>query len=217
MIFDLHEIAEDAAERAGVELRTGYDFKTFRRSVALLLREWSNRGFNLYSIEEATVPLLQGVTEYALPTDLIDITDAVIRTNAATVQQMDITMGRISIPQYYNTPAKLQQGRPSQFYVKRGTTSSVVVWTAPDQAYTMVYWYLKMLAEPTSGAGIPAVPDRWIPAFIAGIAYQLAVKRNTDRLQQCTVDYATQLQLAQDEDRDRANLRVAPRSYRVGR
>lgn len=216
-VFDLHEIAEDAAERAGVELRTGYDFKTFRRSVALLLREWSNRGFNLYSIEEATVPLLQGVTEYDLPTDLIDITDAVIRTNAATVQQMDITMGRISIPQYYNTPSKLQQGRPSQFYVKRGVTSSVVVWTAPDQAYTMVYWYLKMLAEPTSGAGIPAVPDRWIPAFIAGIAYQLAVKRNTDRLQQCTVDYATQLQLAQDEDRDRANLRVAPRAYRVGR
>lgn len=217
MIFDLHEIAEDAAERAGVELRTGYDFKTFRRSVALLLREWSNRGFNLYSIEEGTIPLLQGVVEYALPADLIDITDAVIRTNPATVQQMDITMGRITIPQYYNTPSKLQQGRPSQFYTKRGPASSVVVWTAPDQAYTMVYWYLKMLAEPTSGAGIPAVPDRWIPAFIAGIAYQLAVKRNTDRLQQCTVDYATQLQLAQDEDRDRANLRVAPRAYRVGR
>ncbi len=76
---------------------------------------------------------------------------------------------------------------------------------------------LTLVTEPTSGAGIPAVPDRWIPAFIAGIAYQLAVKRNTDRLQQCTVDYATQLQLAQDEDRDRANLRVAPRSYRVGR
>jgi hypothetical protein len=217
MLFDLHEIAEDAAERAGVELRTGYDFKTFRRSVALLLREWSNRGFNLYSIEEATIPLLPNVVEYALPTDLIDITDAVIRTNAATVQQMDITMGRISIPQYYNTPSKLQPGRPSQFYTKRGTSPSVVVWGAPDQAYTMVYWYLKMLAEPTSGAGVPAVPDRWMPAFVAGIAYQLATKRGTDRIMQCSTDYATQLQLAQDEDRDRANLRVAPFQSRVSR
>lgn len=220
MLFDLHEIAEDAAERAGVELRTGYDFKTFRRSVALLLREWSNRGFNLYSIEEGVIvldPMAANPTEYTLPADIIDITDAVIRTSPGTTQQMDVSMARVSIPQYYNTPSKLQTGRPSQFYVKRGVSPSVVVWTAPDQVYEMVYWYMKMLAEPTSGAGVPAVPDRWVPAFVAGIAYQLAVKRGTNRLGQCEKDYLTQLQLAQDEDRDRANLRVAPYTYRVSR
>lgn len=220
MIFDLHECLDDAAERAGVELRTGYDFKTARRSVALLLREWSNRGFNLYSIAEGAItldPAALTPTEYLLPADIIDITDAVIRTGAGTAQQLDISMARVSIPQYYNTPSKLQQGRPSQFYVKRGVAPSVIVWTAPDQEYEMVYWYLKMLTEPAQGGEVPALPDRWTPAFIAGVAYQLAMKRNTDRLMKCEQEYNKQLELAQDEDRDRANLRIAPYSYRVSR
>jgi hypothetical protein len=220
MLFDLHEIMEDAAERAGVSLSTGYDYKTARRSIALLQREWSNRGFNLYSIEEATItldPMAVDPVEYALPSNMIDITDAVIRTNEGTVQQMDISMARVSIPQYYNTPSKLQTGRPSQFYVKRGVSPSVIVWTAPDQEYQMVYWYLKMLTEPVNGGETPALPDRWVPAFIAGLAYQLAMKRGTDRLIKCEQEYNLQLQLAQDEDRDRANLRIMPWSYRMGR
>lgn len=220
MLFDIHEIFEDAAERAGVELRTGYDFKTARRSIALLLREWSNEGYNLYSIAEGAIlldPLAVNPTEYALPTNTIDVTDAVIRTSAGTVQQMDVTMGRVSLPEYFNTPSKLQQGRPSQFYVKRGATASIVVWPKPDREYTLVYSYLRTMDEPSSGSGVPALPDRWIPALVAGLSYQLAFKRGTDRVDRCQAEYTRQLRLAQDEDRDRANLRVYPAATRVGR
>src|SRR4249920_969339 len=119
MIFDIHEIFEDAAERAGVELRTGYDFKTMRRSLALLLREWANRGYNLYSIDEGELELVKGKAEYELPHDTIDVTDCAIRTDSGTLQQFDQTMGRIAVTDYHATPNKLQEGLPTQFYVKR--------------------------------------------------------------------------------------------------
>ena len=212
MIFDIHEIFEDAAERAGIELRTGYDFKTARRSLALLLREWANRGYNLYSIDEGEIELVKGVAEYELPRNTIDVTDAAIRTDTGTLQQFDQTMGRITLVDYYNTPSKLQEGMPTQFYVKRTACPMLVVWQTPNKPYLLVYWRMKMMNEPESGVQQVGVPDRWTPAIIAGLALQIAMKRPAvaDRVPGLAQEYDKQLQLAQDEDRDRSAFFVTP-------
>lgn len=212
MIFDIHEIFEEAAEMAGTELRTGYDFKSARRSLALLLREWATRGYNLYSIAEGTINLVQGQTDYLLPANTIDVTDCAIRENPGTAQQFDISLARITLTEYFDTPNKLTEARPSQFIVRRTTTPTLVVWAAPDQAYTLYYSRLVMAAEPSTGSELPALPDRWIPAMTAGLALRIAMKRPAlaDRVQGLAGEYEKMLMLAQDEDRDRAPLRIAP-------
>jgi hypothetical protein len=114
------EIAEEAFERAGRELRSGYDLRTARRSMNLLTIEWSNRGVNMWTMEQGTINLTQGLSTYALPTDTIDLMDHVIRTGANTQStQQDLTISRISVDTYASIPAKLNQARPIQIWVQR--------------------------------------------------------------------------------------------------
>ena len=218
MIFDIHEIFEDAAERAGIELRTGYDFKTMRRSLALLLREWANRGYNLYSVLEGEIELVKGQAEYELPHNVIDVTDCAIRTDVGTVQQFDQTMARVPMVDYFNTPNKLGEGTPSQFWVKRHACPTLIVWQTPARPYLLVYWCLSMMGEPMVGRDQVGLPDRWIPAIVTGLALQLAMKRPavSDRVPSLMSEYNTQLQLAQDEDRDRSAFLVKPWSRGCG-
>ena len=128
-IFDMNftEIAEEAYERAGREMRTGYDLRTARRSMDLLTIEWANRGINMWTIEQGTIDLVQGQNTYALPTDTIDLLDHVIRTNANNIStQSDLNITRISVSTYATIPNKLTQARPIQVWVQRldGQTSN---------------------------------------------------------------------------------------------
>lgn len=117
---DFTEIAEEAFERAGRELRSGYDLKTARRSMNLLTIEWANRGINMWTMEEGTINLTPGVSTYALPTDTIDLLDHVIRTGAENSStQADLIISRISVSTYASIPAKMNQGRPIQIWVQR--------------------------------------------------------------------------------------------------
>ncbi len=211
--FDLLEIFEEAAEQAGYgELRTGYDFKTVRRSLALLTRTWANRGYNLYSIQEGELSLVQGTNTYELPADIIDVTDAALRSNAGTTSQFDLTLLRISTVDYYQSPYKLQQQQPNQFYVQRAETSNFVVWPTPDQAYTIVYWYMALPSDQTTGSQTMGLPERFIPALVSGLAHQLALKRPelAARVPLLREQADIQWQLASEEDRDRAPMRVVP-------
>ena len=118
--LDLSELVEEAFERAGSELRTGYDLRTARRSLNLLFADWANRGVNMWTFEQGTINLVQGQNTYALPNDTVDLLDHVIRTqanNAAT--QADLTITRISISTYATIPNKLTQARPIQVWVQR--------------------------------------------------------------------------------------------------
>ena len=117
---DFTEIAEEAFERAGRELRSGYDLRTARRSMNLLTIEWANRGINMWTMEEGTINLTPGVSTYALPTDTIDLLDHVIRTGAENAStQADLVISRISVSTYASIPAKMNQGRPIQIWVQR--------------------------------------------------------------------------------------------------
>jgi len=118
--LDLNNIVEEAFERCGLELRTGYDLKTARRSMNLLCMEWSNRGINLWTVEQQSIAMVTGQPIYPLPIDTVDILDAVIRTNnGSTSNQIDINISRIAEPTYMSIPNKLTTGRPIQMYVNR--------------------------------------------------------------------------------------------------
>lgn len=124
--LDLSELVEEAYERAGSELRSGYDLRTARRSLNIMFADWANRGINLWTIETGTIPLVQGQNTYALPDDTIDLLEHVIRTGAnVAATQADLTITRISVSTYATIPNKISQARPIQVWIQRfnGQTS----------------------------------------------------------------------------------------------
>jgi hypothetical protein len=131
--LDLAELVEEAFERAGRELRTGYDLKTARRSLNIMFADWANRGINMWTIDSGTIDLVQGQNTYALPNDTVDLIEHVIRTGANVAStQADLTITRISVSTYATLPNKLQQARPIQVWVQRldGQTSKTVLTTS---------------------------------------------------------------------------------------
>ena len=132
--LDVNDLIEEAFERCGLELRTGYDFKTARRSLNLLTIEWANRGINLWTVEQGAIPLVTGQATYPIPVDTIDLMDMVIRqNNGVQSNQIDINISRIAEPTYMSLPNKLAQGRPIQVWINRQsgqTNPTTVVLTA---------------------------------------------------------------------------------------
>jgi hypothetical protein len=143
--LDVNDLIEEAFERCGKELRTGYDFRTARRSLNLLTIEWANRGINLWTIEEGQIPLYPNQVIYALPNDTIDLLDQVTRTNAGVgSNQVDININRISESTYSTIPNKYAQGRPIQVWINRQTgeanaTTANVATQAVQAADTTIY------------------------------------------------------------------------------
>lgn len=218
--LDLNQLVEEAFERCGAELRTGYDLRTARRSLNLLTIEWSNRGINLWTVEESSFPMVQGTGTYNLPTDTIDILDFVIRTNGGSSNQQDISMSRIAEPTYANIPNKNTQGRPLQVYVNRqAEVPNITVWPLPNNAtYTFVYWYLRRIQDAGNGVNTQDIPFRFLPCMVAGLAFYLSQKlpNALDRMQMLKMEYEEQWTLASTEDREKATLRLTPRQMFIG-
>ena len=223
--LDVSEIFEEAFERAGSELRSGYDYKTARRSLNLLLIEWANKGISLWTVEQGQIVLNTGVATYNLPVDTVDLLDHVIR-NGTGQNQSDITISRISGSTYATIPNKNAMGKPIQVWINRqsGATTptgvaspTINVWPtpqAPDQQYTFVYWRLRRIQDAGSGANTQDIPYRFLPALIAGLAYYLSMKLPNADLQRATAlkaVYDEQFQMAADEDREKASVRMVPR------
>ena len=222
--LDLNDIIEEAFERCGVEVRTGYEHRTARRSLNLLTIEWANRGINLWTIEQGTIPMVQGQIVYDLPVDTIDLLDQVIRTQSG-VNQTDINISRISVSTYATIPNKNTQGRPIQVWVNRqsGATEPVTgiaypqinVWPTPDQSdfYTFVYWRLRRIQDAGTGTSTQDIPFRMLNCLVAGLAYYLSLKipEAANRIEMLKMEYENQWLLASSEDREKASLRLAPR------
>lgn len=215
--LDLVELVEEAFERVGTELRTGYELKTARRSLNLLFADWANRGVNMWTFEQGAITLVPGQATYDLPADTVDLLEHVIRTgagNAAT--QADLTITRISVSTYATLPNKLTQARPIQVWVQRKQEiPQITLWPVPDnsQTYTFVYWRLKRIDDAGGGVNTMDVPFRFIPCMVAGLAYYLAMKLpgGMERLQVLKQQYDEAWQLASDEDREKAAIRLVPR------
>ena len=215
--LDLSEIVEEAFERCGAELRTGYDLRTARRSLNLLFADWANRGINMWTIEQGSITLVPGTATYNLPIYTVDLMEHVIRTgsgNAST--QADLNITRISVSTYATIPNKLTQARPSQVYIDRiSPTPTITVWPVPDnvQTYTFVYWRLRRIQDAGSGVNTMDVPFRFLPCMIAGLAAYLSLKvpGGLERNQMLQAQYDAAWELAAGEDREKAAVRFVPR------
>ena len=211
---DMPEIFEEAFERAGLEMRTGYDLKTARRSLNLLTLEWQNRGLNLFTIEAGTLAVTAGTATYTLPTDTIDIIEHQIRTGTGT-NQIDTSLERVSVATYAQQTNKNTQGRPTQIYVQRlPTETKVTLWPVPDNTttYEIAYHRLKGIDGLSSGVGaaISSVPPRFVPCLVAGMAYYIAMKKNPQMAAGLKQEYELQYNLAAGEDEERASIRFVP-------
>lgn len=219
--LDLSELVEEAFERCGAELRTGYDLRTARRSLNLLFADWANRGINLWTVEQGSIPLVQGTATYNLPSDTVDLLEHVIRTGAGNIStQADLTITRISVSTYSSIPNKLTQARPIQVYINRQTpTPNITVWPTPDgsQAYTFVYWRLRRIQDAGDGSNTMDVPFRFIPCMVSGLAYYLALKipGAMERIGLLKEQYDADWDFASTEDRERAAVRFVPRQMFV--
>lgn len=220
--LDLTELVEEAFERCGAELRTGYDLKTARRSLNLLFADWANRGVNLWTVAQSSITLVAGTATYDLPTDTVDLLEHVVRTGAgSSATQADLTITRISVSTYATIPNKLSQARPIQVYVNRqAPIPNITVWPIPDsaQTYTFVYWYLRRIQDAGNGVNTMDVPFRFIPCMVAGLAYYLALKLpdGIQRLETLKAQYDEAWDLASSEDREKAAVRFVPRQMFIG-
>jgi hypothetical protein len=228
----LNDLIEEAFERCGLELRTGYNFRTARRSLNFLLGEWANRGINLWTVEQGTIPLVQGVYKYDLPDDTVDLIEQVIRTYPGSIaNQTDINISRISVSTYSTIPNKLTQGRPIQVWIDRrsgqkaGSDAAIAahpqinVWPSPDQGttetpyYYFVYWRLRRMVDAGNGINVEDIPFRFQNALVAGLSYMLATKLAgaEQKLPILKAQYDEAWDLAAGEDREKAPDRFVPR------
>ena len=219
LTLDIVDICEEAYERAGIEMRGGYELKTARRSLDLMSIEWINRGLNLWTIEEGTRTLTAGTATYDFPAGTIDFLDQMVRTDAGdTNQQTDTNVTRLSPMSYAQLPNKLQRGKPLQIYIQRTTSPKYTLWPVPDDAetYTLVFWRIRRIQDVgTAGSNTYDAPARWLPALTAGLAYYVSMKNpeTAQRTPLLKAVYDEQFKYAADEDRVKASVQLVPGGY----
>jgi hypothetical protein len=193
-----------------LEVRTGYDAKTARRSLNIMFSEWANRGVNLWTVKQATLTLVSGTATYnsgnGLTSPMNDILEVALRRNGA-----DYEVDRISRGEYLNVPNKTTTGRPSQFYFNRQTSPELSVWPVPENSTDeLVYYYITRIEDADSLQNTTDVPYRFLPCMIAGLSYYLSMKKAPERVQLLKAVYEEEFQRASDEDEDRVALKLQP-------
>ena len=204
--LDVGEIIEEAYERCGLEVRTGYDAKTARRSLNLMFADWANRGLNLWTVKEGTFTVTQGTSSYTLAADIVDVLDVVVRRDST-----DYEIERISRGDYATIPNKSTQGRPSQFWVDRQITPVMYLWSTPENSTDQIrYYYVRRIEDADALVNTTDMPFRFYPCMVAGLAYYMAMKRAPDRIQLLKTVYEEEFQRAADEDQGRTPLKLQP-------
>lgn len=211
--LDVSDYIEEAFERCGVEVRTGYDLKTAKRSLNLLLADWANRGLNQWTIKQTTITCISGTADYTLDADTIDILSVVVRRD-----NTDYGIERLSRDEYLNIPDKTSTGRPSQFFLDRQITPVLKVWTTPENSTDqLIFDRLVRIDDADTFTNTMEVPFRFYPCLAAGLAYYISIKKAPNRTQFLKAIYEEEFERAMTEDRDRASFNVAPslEYYRV--
>ena len=204
--LDVAEYIEEAFERCGLEVRTGYDLKTAKRSMNLMLAEWANRGLNQWTIKQRTITMTEADREYDLGTDVIDVLSVVVRRSGT-----DYALDRVSRDSYLSIPNKTTTGRPSQFFLDRQVTPNLKLWPAPENSTdVVVYDALTRMDDADTQTNTLDMPFRFYPCLAAGLAYYIAMKRAPQRIQLLKAVYEEEFERAMAEDRDRASFNVVP-------
>jgi hypothetical protein len=220
--LDVADYVEEAFERCGLELRTGYDLKTANRSLNLMLAEWANRGLNQWTINQKVLAMVKDTTSYTIdatnPTATIDVLDVFIRETLGGVST-DVPLSRMSRSEYANLSTKTTTGKPNQYLIDKQISPTITVWPAPDQnsKYSLYLNVLSRIDDADAGANTLQIPFRFYPCLAAGLAYYLALKRAPEKVGMLKQLYEEEFQRALSQDEDRASLRVAPdlRGYNI--
>ena len=204
--LDVAELVEEAYERCGLEIKTGYDAKTARRSLNLMFADWANRGINLWTVQLGTQALTAGTTEYTLTSDVVDLLEVVVRRN-----NTDFQVQRISRSDYQNLPNKTTSGRPSSIYVDKQIAPKINLWPAPENSTDVLrYYFIQRIQDADAAINNMDAPFRFLPCMAAGLAYYLSVKKVPDRVQLLKSIYEEEFQRASDMDQDRVPTRLTP-------
>jgi hypothetical protein len=204
---------EEAFERCGLEIRTGYDLKTAKRSLNLMLADWANRGLNQWTIEQRTQALTASDGEYSLGTDVIDILSVVVRRSST-----DFNMTRISRSEFLSIPTKTTTGRPTQYFLDRQITPNLKIWPVPENSTDVLHYdALTRIQDADTMQNTMEVPFRFYPCLASGLAYYIAIKKAPDRIQLLKAAYEEDFARAMAEDRDRSSFNISPslQYYRV--
>jgi|TARA_R110002020_G_scaffold73723_2_gene189075 hypothetical protein len=211
--LDVADYVEEAFERCGLEARTGYDLKTAKRSLNLMLADWANRGLNQWTIQQRTISLVKSDGEYSLDTDVIDILAVVIRRDGT-----DFSISRVSRDEFLSIPTKTTEGRPTQFFLDRQITPNLKIWPLPENdTDVLIFDCLTRINDADTAKNTMEVPFRFYPCLAAGLAYYISLKRAPERVQLLKAVYEEEFRRAIDEDRDRASFQISPslRNYRI--
>ncbi len=204
--LDVGEVIEEAYERCGLEVRTGYDARTARRSLNLMFAEWANRGLNLWTVKQGTVTLTQGQAQETLLDDVVDLLDVVVRRDGT-----DFEVERISRGEYATLPNKTTQGRTSQYWLNRQVDPVINLWAVPENSTDqLIYYYVRRIEDADSLVDTTDMPFRFFPCMVAGLAYYMAMKRAPERVQLLKTVYEEEFQRAADEDQGRTPLKLQP-------
>jgi hypothetical protein len=206
--LSIDEIIEEAYERCGMRMTSGYQLNTGRRSLNLLFLDWANRGLNLWTIEEASY-VLTGSAEITLDSDTVNVLSAIIRDNTQS-PSVDITIDRISREEYLNIPDKQTGARPAQYYVQRANTFKVFLYPRPNSAYTFVYYRIRRIEDSGVYTNTADVNFRFLPCLASGLAYMLSLKFAPDRTAALKQIYEEDFTRAALEDRDTASVSFVP-------
>jgi hypothetical protein len=218
--LNINEIIQEAIDRVGGEKTEGYEPASARRSLNLLLLDLTNRGINLWALEQDFFPVVQGQATYILPTDgssagaTVDVLEAVITNADGSNPLIDIPLVRISRETYFFYPNKLEQGRPVQWYTDRQRDQvTMTLYLTPDEVPRIVkYWRVRQLMDVNKSADqLLDVPRRFLPAVVSGLAHFMAFKRPALTPQyraELKAQYMEDLTFAQFEDRDRASTKL---------
>jgi hypothetical protein len=206
--LDVSDYIEEAFERCGLEVRTGYDMKTARRSLNLMLAEWANRGLNQWTIKNRSVTMVAGTGNYTLDADVIDVLSVVVRRDGT-----DYSLERLSRDEYLSIPNKTTQSRPNQFFLDRQNTPVLKLWpVAENSTDVVIYDCLTRMDDADTYTNTMDMPFRFYPCLAAGLAYYIAMKRAPNRIQLLKSVYEEEFERAMQEDRDRASFNVVPQN-----
>ena len=204
--LDVADIIEEAYERCGIEVRTGYDAKTARRSMNLMFADWANRGLNLWTVKQGTITLTKGTSQQTLTADVVDLLEVVLRRDGT-----DFEVEKISRGEYLTLPSKTTEGRPSQVYFDRQITPVMNIWPTPENSTdVLVFNKLVRMDDADTSVDTMDLPFRCYPCFVAGLSYYLSLKKAPEKTQLLKQLYEEDFLRAESQDEDRASFKIRP-------
>ena len=212
--LSIDELIDEAFERCMISsTRSGYDLRTARRSLNILLAEWGNRGVHLWKVKSYTQDLTQGTATYNAPSDASDILEVVYRTGTGS-SQVDTSMTKISRSEYINLPNKNSQGMPSQYYVDRQYVPTITLYQTPDTTGSQIfYYYVGIIEDAGAYTNEADVVNRFVPCMCAGLAYYISQKKAPQRTQEMKLLYEDELLRALAEDGSSSSVYISPKTY----